>query len=76
MFNNDITNNDIAISCLCAQTFALLVKAELENIGSLELLPGVGFCLDVESPDGGDRREGVIISDTEEYEVEGSRYVD
>ncbi|OQR90802.1 hypothetical protein ACHHYP_05237 [Achlya hypogyna] len=53
--------------------FVLYVKADLENIESIEAPPLHRWCLDIKEPTSDERREGVWVSDEEELEVTGSR---
>ncbi|EQC36979.1 hypothetical protein SDRG_05800 [Saprolegnia diclina VS20] len=53
--------------------FVLYVKADLENVGSIEAPALHRWCLDIKEPTGDETREGIWVSDEEELEVSGSR---
>lgn len=52
--------------------FVLLVKCDLENIGSVQFPPETMWKLDIES-ESGERREGITVSRADELELAGSR---
>lgn len=51
--------------------YRLLIKAELENIESLSVVPDNQWCIDVAC--GSERKDGVFVSSAESQEIEGSR---
>lgn len=53
--------------------YVLYVKADLENVGTLEAPPLHRWCLDVKEPTGDETRTGVFVSDEEVLEVAGGR---
>uniref|UniRef100_A0A7S2Y364 Uncharacterized protein n=1 Tax=Fibrocapsa japonica TaxID=94617 RepID=A0A7S2Y364_9STRA len=53
--------------------FILRVKASLENVGQMSVVEGTQWCLKIKNPTGTDIRENVFISDTESYNLPGSR---
>lgn len=53
------------------QTYALLLKAELDGAASLKPAPDTSFCIDVAA--GSEERKDVIVDPTETIEMEGSR---
>lgn len=53
------------------QTYALILKAELDGAASVKPAKDTSFCIDVAS--GSEERKDVIVDPTETIEVEGSR---
>eukprot|EP00892_Ulva_mutabilis_P007511 jgi/Ulvmu1/5131/UM021_0148.1 len=53
--------------------FVLEVKADLENIATLELSEGYNYCIDVKNSTGEDQRDGVYVTSTNEEDLHGSR---
>jgi hypothetical protein len=57
----------------CPQTFLLMVKADLENVGTLSLAKGKHICLDVKESAGNEQRNGVYVSANDNHELAGSK---
>ncbi|RMX63458.1 hypothetical protein DD238_007076 [Peronospora effusa] len=53
--------------------FVLYIKADLENVETLEAPALHRWCLDVKEPRGDEKREGVFVSDEEVVDVAGGR---
>ena len=53
----------------------LWVKAELENVKSIEFPPNMQYCLDVKDSQGADTKEGIFVCVDEESDMAGSRGV-
>ncbi|DAZ93247.1 TPA: hypothetical protein N0F65_007947 [Lagenidium giganteum] len=53
--------------------FVLYVKAELENVDTLEAPPLHRWCIDVKDSTSDEKRDAVVVSDEEVVEVAGGR---
>jgi hypothetical protein len=56
--------------------YGLWVKGDLENLRSVEVLPGATWTLDVTDLSGTEKREKVTLSAAEVFPIEGSRWAE
>lgn len=68
---SEVTHEPIPPTIPHEQTYALLLKADLDGAVSVKPAADTSFCIDVAA--GSEERKGVVVDPTETVEVEGSR---